>query len=648
MKRSDVDRNILRILQVSFFAFLVACSNPEARDGTVRLADVWLAPPGVSARLESLTSDNVTRLGIPIPLDESSERFRLHVPRSAEFDSLLGVAVVDEGVNEDEPVKIDFLVSICTESGEPDSDSPMARLVFEGPGWHPVHFGLDAYSGTEIELCVTAQSSSEVSVILADGHVTTPKPSGMKSERPNLLLITLDTTRADHLGSSGYERDTSPSLDLLASEGEQYLNAVTNSSWTLPSHASLFTGKHPREHGARSHILGTHSLMWNFFGLPPGELTLAERLLLLGYRTGAVVAGTMVSAEFGFSQGFDYYDQPRNSLTASSLEAKVFGDRSGEEVTDLALEWLDDSRRPFFLFLNYFDPHWPFTPPDALAGIWSDGDAAEISNDDYDLIWRDVMTDKRDLSESERQAMVALYDAEILAMDRAIGRLLDALKASDDYDQTMIVVVSDHGESFGEHRTVDHGVSLYEEQLRAALIVKYPKMDGRYPPGQRFDHRVDLLDTHATILRELGLATGPDGPVDVPPELQARGIPAHGLHRKRLVHFAELNRNPWASGTYGKRFDRDLEAVYRGRFKLIRSDRGVVELYDLEIDPQERNDLATTEIEIVRELEDELDAWGEASPWQYSAGNPVPLSPELSDQLRALGYGTGGRSAADD
>jgi arylsulfatase A-like enzyme len=597
--------------------------------------------------LDSLAPDNVTRQGIPFRSDGSSEQFRLRVPRSAKFEALLGVAEIDDGMNREEPVNIEFLVSICTESGEPNTDSPIERIEFEGPGWHPVHFGLEAYSGTEIELCVTAQSSSEVSMILADGHVGTPKPAGTKSKRPNLLLITLDTTRADHLGSSGYERDTSPHLDRLASEGEQYLNAVTNSSWTLPSHASLFTGKHPREHGARSHILGTHSLMWSFFGLPLDELTLAERLSLLGYRTGAVVAGSMLSVDFGFSQGFDYYNQLRNSQTASSLEANAFGERTGQEVTDLALEWLDDSRRPFFLFLNYFDPHWPFTPPEALAGTWSDGDAAALSNDDYRSIWRDVMTEKRALSESERKTMVDLYDAEILAMDGAIGRLLDALKASDDYDETMIVVVSDHGEAFGEHRTVDHGVSLYEEQLRAVLIVKYPKMGGRYPPGQRFDHRVDLLDTHATMLRELGLAIGPDGPVASPPKRQPHGIAAYGLHKKRLIHFAELNRNPWIAGTYGKRFDRDLEAVYRGRFKLIRSDRGVVELYDLQSDPYERNNLAATEVETVRELEGELDAWAEVSPWQYNTGKPVPLSPALSDQLKALGYATGGRSAAD-
>lgn len=642
MRRNDVARGILRGFQVSFFAFLVACSNPEARNGLVRLVDVWLTPPGSGSSLESLALDNVTRMGIPFRFDGSSERFTLLVPRAAEFDAILGVGG-GQGVGSREPVRVDFSASICSENGGSDSGSPLAHFVFEGSGWHSINFGLGAYSGREIELCVTVQSSSEVSMILADGDVATPRAEDWQTERPNLLLITLDTTRGDHLGSAGYERDTSPRLDRLASEGEQYLNAVTNSSWTLPSHATLFTGKHPREHGARSHILGAHSLVWRFFGLRQGELTLAERLFFLGYRTGAVVAGPVMSAEFGFSQGFGYYNQTRNRNQDSSLETEIFDERSGEDVTDLAIDWLHDSRRPFFLFLNYFDAHWPFEPPDALARTWSDADTVEIANDAYPAIWREVMTEQRDLSDSERKAMVALYDAEILAMDRAIGRLLDALSASDDYDQTMIVVVSDHGESFGEHRTVGHGVSLYEEQLRAALIVKYPGMDGRYSPGQRFDHRVDLLDTHATIMRELGLASGSDGPVKTSPGKRARGIPTHGLHKRRAVHFAEMNRNPWTSHAYGKRFDRDLEAVYRGHYKLIRSDRGVVELFDLDADPGETNNLAATEIEIVRELEGELDAWGEDSPWQYSAENPAPISSELSEQLEALGYGSGGR-----
>ena len=645
MGRAGRPRPYRHFLIVALGLILIACQGNEARSGSVRLVDAWQKRHGPSSERPFLTLRSLTRSGIPLYRAGRPERFELRVPQAAHLTGILGIGL--EGAGEiQESVHVELVVSSCGPPGEPGGAEFIARIEFDGVGWHPIDFDLSDFAGRELDLCMGASATAPASLLLADARVATPGDVAWPPNRPNLLVITVDTTRGDHLGSAGYDRDTSPFLDALAAEGEQYLNALTNSSWTLPTHASLFTGRHPREHGARSHVLGSHSLLWNFFGLPMQELTVAEQLSAVGYRTGAFVAGTMVSAEFGFAQGFDLYDQPRTREPDSSLEAEVFTERSGEEVTDLALEWIEDRRRPFFLFLNYFDPHWPYVPPADLADRWVDAGDPAIDIEGYPAIWREVMTGQRALSQGERRTMVALYDAEIRAMDRAIGRLLAGLRAGGDYEDTMIVVVSDHGEAFGEHTTLDHGVTLYEEQLKAVLIVKYPGADPAYPAGHRFDHRVDLIDLHATIQREMGLVSGSDHSAATEEDAEKpMGIASYGLHKKRRVHFAELNRNLWMMGSYGPRFDRDLEATYRDQYKLIRTDRGVVELYDLDSDPGETRDLAASEPEIVLELEAELDAFGEAVPWQSQRGDGVSLSPGLAEQLEALGYGRRGRSA---
>jgi arylsulfatase A-like enzyme len=330
--------------------------------------------------------------------------------------------------------------------------------------------------------------------------------------RPNVLVLSLDTTRADRLGIYGYERPTSPVLDRLAHDGAWYERAYTTATWTLPAHASLFTGKFPKSHGARYDpdgplVLGDEihgRADWKRIrarGLGPDEHTLAEHLRQAGYRTGGVVAGPWMKAVFGLSRGFEHWDD--------SAITSVNG-RPASAVTGAALAWLDApdaAGQPFFLFLNYFDAHTPFYPPANLIDLVvpkEERPRGEAKND-------------RDLSN--------LYDAEIRAMDFHIGRVLDRLREKDLYDSTLIVAVADHGELLGEHGARGHGASLFEPELRIPLLVKPPR--GEDPRGAR-DELIQISDVFPLILARVGLS--------IPAGTQAAFPPPQGR-----MAFAEVN-----------------------------------------------------------------------------------------------------------
>jgi len=617
MRRANRNSVVLVCARLVVLAGLSACGEPQP--GFHRLADLWIGQDRrESTAPAQVTIKNITRTAIPIEVG-GEERIRVEIPADAELRAQL--AVVSRQENE-ENMEFTLEVSVCDPrvTGVADA-APRIRIGEETASlgsWTPVRFDLGDFAGEGSTLCFNARRSdgeeppaaNESVLWLADATLATRGLERWPSKQPNLIVITLDTTRADHLSSAGYPRQTSPNLDRLARHGEQFLDAVANAPWTLPSHGSLFTGLHPREHGARFDLDGEHDRFGKFFGLAPELFTLAEQLWTLGYRTGAVVAGPMVSAEFGFAQGFDYYDEAPYSRAEWSGESESPPQRDAEAVTDRALAWLAGDDRPFFLFLNYFDPHWPYNPPDDLAGTWAQPGTRPMPPNEYSRIWGEVIGGHRDLRDSERQAMIDYYDAEILAMDRSIGRLLDGLEQRDLYESTMIVVVSDHGESFGEHRLLDHGNSLYQHQLRVALIIKYPQHASEDRRAGRYEHRVDLLDVHATILREMGLLTGAKRR-GVHPVAESR-FGSYGVHKRRSHHFAELRENTWFTAAYGTRFARNLEAVFHGNWKLIRDDKGNRWLFDLAEDPLEQKNFAAATPAVADGLDRTLDGWAAA------------------------------------
>jgi arylsulfatase A-like enzyme len=329
--------------------------------------------------------------------------------------------------------------------------------------------------------------------------------------------------------------------------------------------------------------------------------TLAEILAAEGYRTAAFVAGPWLHRSFGLLQGFETKDDDVSSLRG----------RTAQEITDRAIEWLRglEGRRPYFLFVNYFDPHAPYQP---LAGYDDLPRAREPAPSIKGLV-----AGERRLTAVEREILVDRYDGEIRYMDHHLGRLLHAVESTADGSRVLIIVTADHGESFGEGGRFGHTFWLSEELLRVPLIVRYP--DGRRA-GRRDASPIQLTDVLPLVATELGLSA--------PPSLE--GV-APGA---RSAAFAEIYRLPRARIRFGEHFDRDLGAAIRWPHKLVRSSRGERTLFELEGPlPLER---ALTDPEIAGNLTDLLD--GHERSLRRAKITPPEVDPQTAESLRRLGY----------
>lgn len=423
--------------------------------------------------------------------------------------------------------------------------------------------------------------------------------------RPSVLLITLDTTRADRLGAYGYERPTSPHLDALASEAVVHTRAYSTTTWTLPSHASLFTGLFPISHGADYDSEGPLSLGgaihgpdfladYRVRGLGETPATLAEILGEAGYATGAVVGGPWLKRVFGLHRGFEHYDDAQISRTNG---------RTARQITDAAISWLNETSAPFLLFLNYYDPHGPYADPEGLVRRFLPEDA---------IVYPPPRPPTPEFT-------AASYDAEILYMDRHIGRLIAHLRETDRYDDLWIVVTADHGELFGEHDRMGHGFSLFERELQIPLIVRSP---GGANPG-RDERPIQLVDLMPRLLDELSL--------EAPEGLQGRPGGRGDEPVYAEVYPLQKARDPW-------------RAYVKGRHKLLWHGGGEHQLYDLVSDPEEQTDLAAHQPDRVQALIDAMEA--DLARWPKRAAiaeeNPTDsvreVDPETRGALESLGY----------
>jgi len=317
-----------------------------------------------------------------------------------------------------------------------------------------------------------------------------------RDPRPNVLLVSMDTTRADHLSAYGYPRPTSRFLTSLAEQGVRVEAAYSPSATTGPSHASLFTALPPIAHGVRKN---GHTLA------DPHE-TLAERLSSAGYETGAVVSSFVLSREFGYDQGFADYDDdvsradtPEATMVweGRTVDGRFYG--SADDTTDRALRWLRERSHPedpFFLFVHYFDPHDPYLPPA-----------------DYRPPFDPTRKEALKLNRT-----IFLYDTLLAFTDREIGRLLEALEREGLADDTLVVVTGDHGEGLMTHGHMYHGVHVYEEAVRVPLIVRWP---GRVPAGRVVAAPFAIVDLAPAILELAG--------VESADALGARGLAARLL-----------------------------------------------------------------------------------------------------------------------
>jgi arylsulfatase A-like enzyme len=429
---------------------------------------------------------------------------------------------------------------------------------------------------------------------------------------PNILLVTLDTTRADRLGVYGAANPT-PTLARFAQDAVVYDRAYSTSSWTLPSHASIFTGLLPVQHGAQTAPDGNRELGYSVRPLDARFQTLAERLHAAGYHTAAVVGGPALRRDLGLAQGFEQYGDTLHGV-------EVFaGRRAGAVVDDAIAALRGFGGAPWFLFVNLFDPHAPYDPPAPYDRGLQKVDEARLNQA---RIAR-LVAGKPALPEpwelEANAALLARYDAEIAYADAQLARLLAAAAAASGGARTLVAITSDHGESFGEHDYFSHGAHLYEDNVRVPLLVHWP--DGR-DAGTRV---VAPVPNHALFAEILAVAGLP--------------VPASAPRLDgSATLFTEVGASDANVRLFGAFFDRSLRALYAFPLKLIESSRGQLELYDLQADPGEQRDLAAGDAKRADALRAQVARLAATLPPLYDDASRAEMSEETLRALRALGY----------
>jgi arylsulfatase A-like enzyme len=481
---------------------------------------------------------------------------------------------------------------------------------------HALRLGLEVAAGA-VALFVWGQP---LPVAALDQPVAARPPAAPGA--PDVILVSLDTTRADHMSTYGYARETSPNLTALARDALNFTEARSPAEWTVPGHASMLTGMYPSRHGA--HYAGE----WNagpqiygrkrVFPLADDRVTMAEVLAARGYRTGGFVANfANLYRGFGMAQGFEHYDDAPGVMLkpvphavrlvqrfSPSFLKRPF--RSTAEIASAALRFLDrgEQGRPVFLFLNVLEPHQWVLPP-APFDRWAQAIPGATRLAQKGFFTHAIPTH---LKPVEQDFVTATYDGQIAFMDAQLGEFIAALKARGHYENALIMVTADHGELLGEHDQVGHGGRMmYEGLLHVPMVVKMPGAD--HPRGE-VSGPVQLVDLLPTVCAAVG-APVPDG-------VQGETLP-HVDHE--IV--AEEQINPEFVAHYGEVYDRAMRVVYDRSWKLIATSKGERLLFDLDRDPGEAENLASREPDRAKELERRLEAAMSVMVSDARSGAPV-------------------------
>jgi arylsulfatase A-like enzyme/tetratricopeptide (TPR) repeat protein len=392
----------------------------------------------------------------------------------------------------------------------------------------------------------------------------------------NVLLITLDTVRADRLGSYGYRQAATPTLDRLAREGVRFADATTQAPLTGPAHAALLTGVYPGRLGIRDNGAAP---------LPRGTATLASVLQKSGYQTAAFVAAFILGKPYGFDQGFDQFDARFDRFDARN---KLVAERTADQVVSPALEWLGRTRRerPFFAWVHFYDAHAPYTPPPSNARL-------------------------------PKQP----YDGEIAYVDSAVGKLVSKLEALGVLDRTLVVAIADHGESLGEHGEEDHGVFLYDSTLHIPWIMRLP---GRDRAGTVVSEQVRAIDMMPTVLDALG--------VGAVPRLDGESVLGVVRGRPRANPPLSYAETWFPKLHFGWS---ELRSARVGEWKFVDAPRP--ELFDLRSDRPENVNVVQRQPGVAGRLHADLSAVADGLGAAGQA-RPAPPDRETIERLRSLGY----------
>ncbi|MGH9749475.1 MAG: sulfatase [Candidatus Polarisedimenticolia bacterium] len=427
-------------------------------------------------------------------------------------------------------------------------------------------------------------------------------------DRPNVLLIVLDTARGDRFPWAGYDRPTAPRLEALAREAVVYTRAFSPAPWTVPAHASLFTGQYPSLHRTDCGSLR----------LPDAARTLAEILRDAGYRTAGYTANPWIGSGYGFNQGFDTYGETWREVRDGSADT---GAALTNEKAIRFLHWWQETPevrdRPFFLFINYFEPHLPYHPPEpersALLRDRSDPARVErLARLGHPEEMRFIMGIS-DLTADDLEILGNLYDGEIAYADRKAGEVVAALRQMGVLDRTVVAVTGDHGENLGEHRMLDHKLSVHDTLLHVPLLLRYPP---EVPAGGVVADPVQMHDLFPTVLALAGVPLPGGVTVEAVPLPMAGagapgrppGTPIVGEFVGPPVEFLRILEGLFP-GHDLSRFDRTLVALRQGDRKIHWGSDGRHALYDVVADPGETRDLAATEPDRLRELAGLVEEW---------------------------------------
>jgi arylsulfatase A-like enzyme len=459
--------------------------------------------------------------------------------------------------------------------------------------------------------------------------------SAAASERRNVLIIVLDTVRPDRLACYAPASAATPNISRLADEGMLFENAFTTAPWTLPSHASMWTGLVPTQHGAG----------WEHLGLDAQFTTIAEELARDGYRTVGFTENPFTGRAFGLDQGFEeYHEVWQRPLVIKAM--RRFGERTldlrppleyAPRTVGLVTRWLRSNRHasaPFFAYINLMAAHLPNRPrPGPNVDRWGREDLEAI--EPINVVPERFYLPRYRLSDRQLGVMRELYDAELEYLDRYVGEIRRVLESGGFLDNTTVVLTSDHGENFGEHGLIEHQLCLYDSLLRVPLIVWSP---GTIEP-QRVERRVSTVDL-ARLIRSLASPEAdqaPDGTAN-------RDLVA--LMQRDTVYAEYDNPIEMLNDVLGTdvdqirpgRFDRRLKSLARGRYKLIWSSDGTLELFDIEADPGETRNLVNDRAELVGEMSIALADWLESLEVVADRDDAPMLDQDTLDALKALGY----------
>ena len=486
-------------------------------------------------------------------------------------------------------------------------------------------------------------------------------------QQPNILLIVLDATRYDYCSCYGYRRPTTPVLDRLAEEGTLFENAIAAAPWTLPSFAALFTGLFP----GQTNIYATRYLS-------PEYGTIARALREVGYRTFAISNNSWLSTDFGLLRDFDAVHklwqiwQIEDDVTSvnviqradhdeniylAAIRSYLFHphalqnalnylyyrwvqrlDTGAVRTLPAFKRWVAEQEGPWFAVVHYMEAHLPYRPP---RSWWR-----RFARDPY-LVQRLRKADQRrifwrhnagvePLGEDELEAWRDLYAAEVAYQDYRLGQLLDWLRTTGRYDSTCVIVVSDHGENLGEHGLLNHQYCLYEPLIHVPLIIRFPPY---FQPGTRVSAPVSTLDIYQTIL-DVAQATGESG--------ESYSLAAGVYPRKFVIsEYGAPGTPPLAilskfglAPQHLERFKRGLTSLRTERYNFILGTDGSVELYALQTDPYELDNLAGQRPDLVTRFQNMLAAWRETHGTGLIGQSAVRLevNPSVAERLRALGY----------